>query len=398
MKIGSTIYFDHQATTPVDYRVLAEMMPLFCDSFGNPHSSDHSLGWESACAIDEAAARVARLVGADADEVVFTSGATESNNLALLGLGRRLAGGKRRRILMSAVEHKSVLFVGRVLSEQCGFTVESIPVGSEGFVELSALDAVLDDDVLVVSVLAVNNEIGTIQDIARLSGLIRSCGAVFHCDAAQAPVAMSIEEIALYSDIVSLSAHKMYGPKGIGAVCVSRQLQDKIEPVVYGGGQQNGLRSGTVPVPLCVGMGAAANLLAGGDADERRAELRRRTDMFVDGLKGLSWPIAVNGPMGSARHPGNASIRFVGFEAHDILSALQPRLAASTGSACTSGIPEPSHVLRAIGLDQEEAESSVRFSLGFSTSDEDVDEAVGLIQETLARLSKAQLVQGIPRR
>lgn len=389
MKIGSTVYFDHQATTPVDDRVLAEMTPHFSDSFGNPHSSDHSLGWESARAIEDAAARVARLVGADADEIVFTSGATESNNLALLGLGRRLAGGKRRRILISAVEHRSVLSIGRILSEHCGFVVESIPVGSDGFVELSALEGMLDDDVLVVSVLAVNNEIGTIQDIARLSRIIRSCGAVFHCDAAQAPVAMSTEEITLYSDIVSVSAHKMYGPKGIGAVCVSRQLQEMIEPIVYGGGQQNGLRAGTVPVPLCVGMGAASDLLADGGAEERRAELRRRRDTFVEGLKRSSWPIAVNGPMGSARHPGNANIRFVGFAAHDILSALQPRLAASTGSACTSGVPEASHVLRAIGLDREAAESSVRFSLGFSTSDEDVDEAVGLVHETLARLSKA---------
>ena len=397
MKIGSTVYLDHQATTPVDFRVLAEMTPHFSDSFGNPHSSDHSLGWESARAVEDAAGRVARLVGAHADEIIFTSGATESNNLALLGLGRRLAGGKRRRILMSAVEHKSVLVVGRVLSERCGFVVDSIPVGSEGFVELSDLEAMLDDDVLVVSVLAVNNEIGTIQDVAGLSRLIRSWGAVFHCDAAQAPVGMNVEEIALHSDIVSVSAHKMYGPKGIGAVYVSGQLQDRIEPIVYGGGQQNGLRSGTVPVPLCVGMGAAADLLASGRAEERRTELRRRRDMFAEGLKRLPWPIAVNGPMGSARHPGNANIRFVGFEAHDILSALQPRLAASTGSACTSGVPEPSHVLRAIGLDREEAESSVRFSLGFDTTDEDVDEAVGLIQETLARLSKAQL-RHLPRR
>ena len=190
-----------------------------------------------------------------------------------------------------------------------------------------------------MSILAVNNEIGTIQDIARLSELIRSCGAVFHCDAAQAPVAMRIDEIAVHSDVVSVSAHKMYGPKGIGAVCVSRQLQDRLEPIVYGGGQQNGLRSGTVPVPLCVGLGAAAELLAGGDAEEHRAELRRRRDTFVEGLKGLAWPVAINGPMGSARHPGNANICFLGFAAQDILSALQPRLAASTGAACTSGIP-----------------------------------------------------------
>lgn len=393
MKIGKTIYLDHQATTPVDSRVLAEMTPYFSESFGNPHSSDHSLGWESARAVEDAAARVARLIGADADEIYFTSGATESNNLALLGLGRRAAGGTRRRILLSAVEHKCVLSAGRVLQEQYGFTVDLIPVDSEGFVDLSALEDKLGEDVLAVSVMAVNNEIGTIQDMAGISKLAQSYGAVLHCDAAQAPTAMNAEAIARQSDIVSLSAHKMYGPKGIGVVVISRELQDRIEPLIYGGGQQDGLRSGTVPVPLCVGMGAAAELLATDDAEKRRAELRRRRDVFVEKLGGLAWPVAVNGPAGNGRHPGNANIRFAGIAAHDTLSALQPRLAASTGSACTSGVPEPSHVLRAIGLDGDEAESSIRFSLGFGTSDEDVDEAVGLIEETLARLSKADLVR-----
>ena len=250
----------------------------------------------------------------------------------------------------------------------------------------------LDEDVLAVSVMAVNNEIGTIQDIAEVWNLVRSYGAVFHCDAAQAPVAMNTEGVARQSDIVSLSAHKMYGPKGIGAVVISCELQDRIDPIIYGGGQQNGLRAGTVPVPLCVGMGAAAKLLTADDAEKRRAMLRRRRDAFVEKLSGLAWPMTVNGPAGHARHPGNANIRFTGFAAHDILSALQPRLAASTGSACTSGVPEPSHVLRAIGLDGDEAESSIRFSLGFGTSDEDVDEAVGLVEETLARLSSAELI------
>lgn len=393
MKIGNTIYLDHQATTPVDPRVLAEMTPYFSEYFGNPHSSDHALGWETSRAVDDAAARVARLIGADADEIIFTSGATESNNLALLGLGRRAAGGIRSRVLLSAVEHKCVLSVGRVLQEQFGFTVDVVPVDSEGFVDLPALEDMLDEDVLAVSVMAVNNEIGTIQNMAEISKHARRYGAILHCDAAQAPVAMNTEGIARLSDIVSLSAHKMYGPKGIGVVVISRELQDRIEPLIYGGGQQNGLRSGTVPVPLCVGMGAAAELLAADDAGKRRAELRRRRDAFVARLRGLAWPVLVNGPTGHARHPGNANIRFTGFVAHDILGALQPRLAASTGSACTSGVPEPSHVLRAIGLDGDEAESSIRFSLGFGTSDEDVDEAVGLIEETLARLSKAELVR-----
>ena len=390
MKIRNTIYFDHQATTPVDSRVLTEMMPYFRDSFGNPHSSDHSFGWESARAVETAAARVARLVGADADEVFFTSGATESNNLTLLGLGRRAAGGKRRRILLSAVEHKCVLAAGRVLQEQHGFTVDVIPVDNEGFVNLSALKNMLDEDVLAVSVMAVNNEIGTMQAIEEVAKLVRCRGAILHCDAAQAPMAMNVEGIARQSDIVSLSAHKMYGPQGIGAVVIARELQNRIDPIIYGGGQQNGLRSGTLPVPLCVGMGAAAELFATDEAGKHRAGLRRRKDVFVEKLSRLAWPVVINGPAGHSRHPGNTNIRFTGFAAHDILITLQPHLAASTGSACTSGIPEPSHVLRAIGLDAAEADSSIRFSLGFGTNDEDVEVAVDIIEETLTKLSKVQ--------
>jgi cysteine desulfurase len=190
----------------------------------------------------------------------------------------------------------------------------------------------------------------------------------------------------------SLSGHKMYGPKGIGAVFVTRGLQDQLEPLIYGGGQQNGLRSGTVPVPLCVGMGAAANSLIGEGAEAKRNELCLRRDIFVNRLKKLSWPISLNGAQSDARHPGNANLCFSSFSAHDILATLQPRVAASTGSACTSGIPEPSHVLRAIGLNHDEAEASVRFSLGFGTTDDDIEEAVDLIEEALERLSKAELV------
>lgn len=393
MRIRNTLYLDHQATTPIDSRVLAEMAPHHSESFGNPHSSDHRLGWESAQAVENAATRIAGLIGADADEIIFTSGATESNNLALLGLARRAAGGNRRRVLVSAIEHKCVLAAGRALEEQLGLSVEHIPVDERGFIEISALEAALDEDVLAVSIMAVNNEIGTIQDIGALSKIVRSHGCVFHCDAAQAPIAMNIKCFGDYADILSLSGHKMYGPKGIGAAYIARELQDRIEPLIYGGGQQNSLRSGTLPTPLCVGMGKAADLLAGDDAEERRAQLRSRRDDFVERLMGLPWPIAFNGSAGETRHPGNANIRFTGFSAHDILGALQPHVAASTGSACTSGIPEPSHVLQAIGLTGDESEASVRFSLGFDTSDEDIEEAVDRIEGVLERLSKADLVR-----
>ena len=390
MKIGDTLYFDHQATTPVDARVRAAMQPYFADAFGNPHSADHNLGWQAARAVEDAAARVATLIGADADEIVFTSGATESNNLALLGPGRRAAGGARHRILVSAIEHKCVLAASRALHAQCGYRIESLPVATDGRLALSTVAEAMDDDVLLVSVMAVNNEIGTIQDIAGISELLKERDVLFHCDAAQGPCALDLRTIAARVDLLSLSAHKMYGPKGVGALFIGRDVQDRIEPLVYGGGQQNNLRSGTVPTPLCVGMGVAADLSSGPQAGEERAALRRRCARFVAGLQRLPWQIEVNGPSASERHPGNTNVCFTGFSAHDVLGTLQPRLAASTGSACTSGMPESSHVLRAIGLSAEDADASIRFSLGRFTTDADVDEAVELIGEALRRLSEAR--------
>ena len=311
--------------------------------------------------------------------------------MALLGLGRWAIGGNRRRVLVSAIEHKCVLASARALEKQSQYTIEEIPVDRHGYVDLSALDDMLSDDVLAMSVMAVNNEIGTVQDIQTISDYARRHGVIFHCDAAQAPLAMPIDWLAKHADILSLSGHKMYGPKGIGVIYISRALQERIEPLIHGGGQQQGLRSGTLPVPLCIGMGAAAELLAGKDAEEQRRELRHRRDDFVNRLSELPWSISLNGPEGDKRHSGNANICFHGFSAHEILGTLQPRLAASTGSACTSGIPEPSHVLRAAGLDIDEAESSIRFSLGFNTSDDDVDNAVNLIYNALERLSRVKL-------
>ena len=391
MKVGKTIYLDHQATTPIDRHVLAEMAPYYTDSFGNPHSSDHAFGWQSARAVEESAAKVARLIGADPDEITFTSGATESNNMSLLGLGRRAAGGERSRILVSAIEHKCVMAVARVLQEQYGYTVSQIPVDQQGFVEVTALEDMLSEDVLAVSIMAVNNEIGTIQDIRKISECVRHHGAVFHCDATQGPLAISMTALASHTDILSLSGHKMYGPKGVGITFITRGLEGRIEPLIYGGGQQNGLRSGTVPVPLCVGIGAAAELLTGKEAERQRRDLSCRRDAFVNCIKEFRWPTSVNGSEGDARHPGNANICFYGFSANDILGAFQPNIAASTGSACTSGISEPSHVLRAIGLSSDEAEASIRFSLGFGTSDNDVKEAGALIECALERLSKPDL-------
>lgn len=392
MKIGETLYFDHQATTPVDPRVLEAMAPYFVEACGNPHSGDHILGWKAAQAVEEAAAAVAALVGADTDEIVFTSGATEANNLALLGVARRASGGRRRRLLISAIEHKSVLAVASALQQELNYRIEYIPIDSEGRIIFDDFIRLLGRDVLSVSIMAVNNEIGTIQDIFKLSRYVRDSGAIFHCDAAQAPCAMDMQDLANCADLLSLSAHKIYGPKGIGALYIRRDLKQRIEPLIYGGGQQQNLRSGTVPSPLCVGMGAAAKLLTGPNAEGERMELRRRRDRFVERLQQMSWPVHVNGTLDD-RHPGNANVRFEGFSAHDILGVLQPHLAASTGSACTTGLPEPSHVLRAIGLSEEEADASIRFSLGRYTTDEDVDEAVGLVHQALSHLADAGISQ-----
>ena len=387
MRIGSTIYLDYQATTPVDATVLSAMEPYFAASFGNPHSINHSIGWQAAHAVDEAAQRMASMIGADADEIIFTSGATEANNLALLGLGRRAVRSKRRRILVSDIEHKSILATRRILNERMGYCFETLPVDSEGFVNSTALNDALADDVLAVSIMAVNNEIGTIQDIARLSEYARRSGALFHCDAAQAPCAIDLKGFSQFVDLLSLSGHKMYGPQGIGVLFVRRDLQDRIEPLIYGGGQQHYLRSGTLPVPLCVGMGAAAARLGSGGVLEERAQLRQRRDWFLHKLMSFPWPVFLNGPKGERRHPGNANVRFSGFDANDILGTLQPNVAASTGSACTSGTPEPSHVLRAIGLSTREAEASIRFSLGRGTTDECLEEALALIHKSLSQLA-----------
>lgn len=381
-----TIYADYQATTPVDPRVQDKMAPFWGKSFGNPHSSDHIVGWRSGEAVREAAESVAALIGADGDEVVFTSGATEANNLALQGLTRRAPGG-RRRVLVSAIEHKCVLAAAWALAENDGVSVETIPVDSDGLIEFDALEKLVDERVLLTSVMAANNEVGTIQDFPRIAQLLEPHGIIFHCDAAQAPCAMNVSGLAAHADLISLSAHKMYGPQGIGALYIRGDLKDSIEPMIYGGGQQEGLRSGTVPMPLCVGFGAAAEIVASSEAEEERKRVSGMRDTFVGLLEEGEYPITVNGPIGDWRHPGNANICFDGQDAQDILGVLQPRLAASTGAACTTGIPEPSHVLQALGLSDAQSEASIRFSFGRFTTLDEIETAARLINDALSTVS-----------
>ena len=388
MNQTNTIYADYQATTPLDPQVLERMLPFWKESFGNPHSSDHIVGWNAAEAIGHSQTSVAALIGVDPDEIIFTSGATEANNLALLGIARN-APPKRRRILVSAIEHKCVLAAARALQDREGFTIEIIPVDKYGFVKMDALKETLDESVLLASVMVVNNEIGTIQDVPAIAGALAEWGILFHCDAAQAPCAMDLAQIAEHADLLSLSAHKFYGPQGIGAIFVRRYLQSDIEPVIYGGGQQNGLRSGTLPVALCVGMAEAAELVLERGSNER-PRIGALRDKFVCQLQDAGAKINVNGPDVAWRHPGNANLRFEGYSAQDILGAVQPELAASTGAACTSGIPEPSHVLRAIGLSAKEAESSIRFSFGRFSTEEDISKAATLALNALYGLSGLQ--------
>ena len=387
-----TIYADYQATTPLDPHVAEQMAPYWCEEFGNPHSNDHVIGWHAAEAVRTAATSVAGLVGADPDEVVFTSGATEANNLALLGLARR-APLDRRRILVSAIEHKCVLAAARSLAEREGFSVETIPVDGEGFVNLNALEVMVDEEVLVVSVMAVNNEIGTIQDIEGISKALLPHGVLFHCDAAQAPCAMDMTSLTSHADLISLSGHKVYGPKGIGALYIRRDVQGRIEPIIYGGGQQAGLRSGTVPTPLCVGMAAAVDILRSPEGPEERKRVAGQRDSFVRLLQESFPSVTVNGPTGERRHPGNANLRFDGLVAQDILGSLQPHLAASTGAACTSGIAEPSHVLSALGLSTAEAESSIRFSFGRFTKDGEMSEAASLVARAVNSWTPQELTR-----
>jgi len=353
------------------------MTPYLTEHFANPHASDHAAGWRAHEAVERAATDLAVVIGADSDEIIFTSGATESNNLAILGLGRR-ATTARRRILVSAVEHKCVLSAARVLGDS-GFQIDVIPVDSSGFVDMVELRRLLNDEVLLVSIMAVNNEIGTIQNISEIAMLARSVGALVHTDAVQSLASGPIDVTSWDVDTLSLSAHKIYGPKGIGALFIRRSVQKLVEPLIYGGGQQFGIRSGTLPVPLCVGLAEAARLMVDDSANTERRRLGALRDKFVAGLQHLDDGVRLNGPPTSQRHPGNANVHFPGIDGRDLIAAIQPRVAASTGSACTSGTQEPSHVLRAIGLSGSQAEGSIRFSLGRFTSDADVEEAVNLI-------------------
>ncbi len=371
------VYLDNQATTPCDPRVLEAMLPWFTERFGNPASVEHGLGRAAEAAVEEARAAVASLIGALSSEIVFTSGATESNNLAIKGAARfaRAMGNPRLRIVTVATEHKCVLESAGDLRAE-GFEPVFLPVRADGLLDPSALAEALAGPTLLVSVMAVNNETGVVQDIPALAARAHEAGALFHTDAAQAAGKIAVDVRAWDADLLSLSAHKIYGPKGIGALFVRRRPRVRLAPLLSGGGQERGLRSGTLPAPLIVGFGAAARLaLAEREEDEARiAGLRAR---LLKALEAAIPGLCINGSR-TARIAGNLNLTFPEATAVQLMASV-PDLCVSTGSACSSAALEPSYVLRAMGLTAAEAGRTLRIGIGRFTSAADIDFAAAAL-------------------
>jgi len=388
MQRNRPIYLDNQATTPCDPRVVAAMLPYFSTAFGNPHSVEHALGREAEAAVARARAEVAALIGATPREIVFTSGATESNNLAIKGAARFAArmGNPRRRLITLATEHKCVLQATADLAEE-GFEPVFLPVRPDGRLDPEALRMALATPTLLVSVMAANNETGVLQDITALAALAHQAGALFHTDAAQAVGKIPIDVAAQGIDLLSISGHKLYGPKGVGALYVRHRPRVRLAPLISGGGQERGLRSGTLPAPLIVGFGAACRLAGAEMAAEaeRLAGLRERLlARLSDAIPGIS----VNGSR-EHRLAGNLNLAFPAARAETLLADL-PDLCLATGSACSSAAVEPSYVLGAMGVPAEVAARSLRIGIGRFTSAAEIDLAAAMLIAAHARNSEPQ--------
>lgn len=376
MNAKGDLYFDYQASTPLDPRVSELAASVSVAEFANPHADDHFRGWSARAIIDEARQRVADAIGALPDEVIFTSGATEADNLGVLGAALGAPTG-RRRILVSAIEHKAVLESARAAAT-FGFQIETIPVTPDGCVDLAWLESIAGEDIAVISVMAVNNEIGTIQPVAKVAAIGGRVGAFVHTDATQAPAAIDMDMLEWNVDAASFSSHKIYGPKGVGALYLAAAAPWRPRPLMFGGGQEQGLRPGTLPTPLCAGFGLAMSLLS---ADERHrvAALRDRfLQLLRERCPGLE---LTSGTV--KRHPGCLHVRFPGIDAKDLITRLQPRLSASSGSACTSGHMTASHVLKALGWTDQQAGEGVRFSLGRFTTNVEIERAADVVSAAL---------------
>jgi len=376
------IYFDYSATTPVDKRVAEKMMQYMTNEghFGNPASRSHKFGWQAEEAVDIARNQIAELINADPREIVITSGATESNNLAIKGAAKFYSK-KGKHIITSKTEHKAVLDTCRELERQ-GFEVTYLDPEENGLIDLNKLNDAMRDDTVLVSIMQVNNEIGVIQDIAEIGGMCRARKIIFHVDAAQSAGKIHIDMQALKVDLLSISAHKLYGPKGIGALYVSRKPRVRLEAQMHGGGHERGMRSGTLATHQIVGMGEACRI-AKEEMEQDLAHVTAMRDRLWAGLNSME-QVFINGDA-DKRYPGNLNVSFNFVEGESLIMALKD-LAVSSGSACTSASLEPSYVLRALGLNDEMAHSSIRFSFGRFTTEEEIDYAIELIKKSIGHL------------
>lgn len=375
------IYLDYSATTPVDPRVAEKMIPYLCERFGNPASRSHAYGWDAEKAVDEARANVAAYINADPKEIVWTSGATESDNLAIKGAAHFYRD-KGKHLITVKTEHKAVLDSMRHLETE-GYEVTYMDVQENGLVDLKALEAAMRPDTILVSVMAVNNEIGVIQDLAAIGEMCRARGVLFHCDATQAPGKMELDMQKLKIDLMSLSSHKAYGPKGIGALYVRRKPRVRIEAQIHGGGHERGMRSGTLATHQIVGMGEAYRLLLE-EQDKDIAHCMKLRQMLAEGIRNNIPEVIINGSM-DHRVCTNLNVSFAFVEGESLMMALKD-IAVSSGSACTSASLEPSYVLRALGREDELAHSSIRFTFGRFTTEAEIEQTVRLLTEKVAKL------------
>lgn len=382
MTVKTPIYLDYQATTPMDKRVLEAMMPYFTTKFGNPHSRSHSFGWESEKATEDARLEVAKLIAANSKEVIFTSGATESNNLALQGAYNFYKDKKRNHIITTNIEHKCILDTCLSL-EQDGARITYLKVDKNGLINLKDLEEAITENTLLVSVMAINNEIGTIQPIKEIGTICRKHNVFFHTDAAQAFGKIPLDVNEYNIDMMSISGHKIYGPKGIGALYVRRKPRVKLKSMIKGGGQERGLRSGTLATPLIVGLGKAAEIASKEMATEYK-RTKKLGDKFLDAIVKKIPDVYLNGDI-EQRWPGNINLSFAYIEGESLILAIR-ELAVSSGSACTSASLEPSYVLRALGVSEELAHTSIRFGLGRFTTEEEVDYVIDKVSQAIDKL------------
>ncbi|HEZ1396756.1 TPA: IscS subfamily cysteine desulfurase [Neisseria meningitidis] len=380
MTVKTPVYLDYAATTPVDKRVAEKMIPYLTETFGNPASNSHSFGWEAEEAVEKARADIAALINADSKEIVFTSGATESNNLAIKGAAHFYKS-KGNHLITVKTEHKAVLDTMRELERQ-GFEVTYLGVQENGLIDLEELKAAIRDDTILISVMWVNNEIGVVQDIPAIGEICRERKIVFHVDAAQACGKVPVDVEAAKIDLLSMSAHKVYGPKGIGALYVRRKPRVRLEAQIHGGGHERGFRSGTLPTHQIVGMGEAFRIAKEELAQDTAHYLKLR-DIFLKGIEGIE-EVYINGDL-EHRVPNNLNVSFNFVEGESLIMAVK-ELAVSSGSACTSASLEPSYVLRALGRNDELAHSSLRITFGRMTTEEEVQFAAELIKSKIGKL------------